>query len=229
MYMRSIVSIACAGITIATLVYSAFALSQSWEKRQAGQALVSSVLASDKLYDATTKLSLERSLTQVGLNLPTALPAELAGLLTQQRAAVDKGFEELQTLVAESPHLDRPDQFAKSLSGYLDSIKALRSRADPALAVEAAARDARLVGSVPSSLMSTVEAIRSLDSELIPVEAVAPSTVINLQSIQRLAWELREFGGRERTILALPPPRKPQSLQKKWAKPVSMPPARKRP
>lgn len=203
MYMRSIVSITCAGITIATIVYSAFALSQSWEKRQAGQALVSSVLASDKLYDATTKLSLERSLTQVGLNLPTAMPAELAGLLTQQRAAVDKGFEELQALVVETPHLDRPDQFAKSLSGYLDSIIALRSSADPALAVEAAARDARLVGSVPSSLMSTVEAIRSLDSELIPIEAVAPSTVINLQSIQRLAWELREFGGRERTILAI--------------------------
>ncbi|HCP64001.1 MAG TPA: hypothetical protein DIU09_05350 [Hyphomonadaceae bacterium] len=203
MSMKTIAMAACAGITLTTIVCSAFALSQSWEKRQAGLALVSSVLVSDKLYDATTKLSLERSLTQVGLNLPSALPAELAGLLTQQRAIVDKGFSELKTLVAETPHLDRPDQFAKSLSGYLETIKNQRTSADPALAVDAAARDANLVRSVPSSIKSTVEAIRSLDSELMPANAVAPSAVINLQTIQRLAWELREFGGRERTILAI--------------------------
>ena len=57
MSMKIIVMAACAGITLTTIVCSAFALSQSVEKRQAGQALMSSVLVSDKLYDATTKLS----------------------------------------------------------------------------------------------------------------------------------------------------------------------------
>lgn len=203
MSMKKIAMATCAGITLTTIVCSAFALSQSWEKRQAGQALVSSVLVSDKLYDATTKLSLERSLTQVGLNLPTAMPAELAGLLSQQRATVDKSFGELKALVGETPHLDKPDQFTKSLTTYLDSIKTLRGSADPALGVDAASRDAALVQTIPASIKANVEAIRSLDSGLLPADAVAPSTVVNLQSIQRLAWELREFGGRERTILAI--------------------------
>lgn len=203
MSMKTIAMATCAGITLTTIVCSAFALSQSWDKRQAGQALVSSVLVSDKLYDATTKLSLERSLTQVGLNLPSALPSELAGLLSQQRTTVDKSFDELKTMVTEAPHLDKTDQFNKSLGGYLDRIKTLRSSADPALGIEAASRDPDLVRTVPSGIKSTVEAIRSLDSDLMPADAVAPSTVINLQAIQRLAWELREFGGRERTILAI--------------------------
>lgn len=203
MSMKTIAMAACAGITLTTIVCSAFALSQSLEKRQAGQALVSSVLVSDKLYDATTKLSLERSLTQVGLNLPTALPADLSGLLSQQRATVDKSFGELSSLVAVTPHLDQSDQFTKSLNDYLDRIKSLRGSADPALTVDANMRDPNLVRTVPANIKATVEAIRSLDSELMPADAVAPSAVINLQAIQRLAWELREFGGRERTILAI--------------------------
>ncbi|MFN7498551.1 MAG: methyl-accepting chemotaxis protein [Hyphomonadaceae bacterium] len=203
MSMKTIAMAACAGITLTTIVCSAFALSQSWEKRQAGQALVSSVLVSDKLYDATTKLSLERSLTQVGLNLPTALPAELAGLLSQQRTTVDKSFGALKTLVGETPHLDKPEQFTESVATYLESIKTLRGSADPALGVDATSRDATLVQTIPARIKANVEAIRSLDSGLLPADAVAPSAVINLQSIQRLAWELREFGGRERTILAI--------------------------
>jgi methyl-accepting chemotaxis protein len=203
MSIKSIVMAACGAITLTTILFSAFALSQSWAKRQAGHALVSSVLVSDKLYDATTKLSLERSLTQLGLSLPAALPSELAGLLTRQRVSVDRGFDELKTLASETPNLHQRDEFAKSLEGYLDTIETLRKRGDPALAVDAAARDANVVSSVPDGLKSTVEAIRLLESELMPADALATSLVVNLQAIQRLAWELREYGGRERTILAI--------------------------
>lgn len=203
MSMKTITMVACAGITLTTVVCSAFALSQSWEKRQAGQALMSSVFVSDRLYDATTKLSLERSLTQVGLNLPSALPSELAGLLSQQRATVDTSFAELKQKVAETPHLDKADQFNTALAKHLGTIASLRASADPALAVPAEGRDPNLVQSIPAGIKANVEAIRSLDSDLMPAEAVAPSAVINLQAIQRLAWEVREFGGRERTILAI--------------------------
>lgn len=180
MSIKTITMVACAGITLTTVVCSAFALSQSWDKRQAGQALMSSVFVSDRLYDATTKLSLERSLTQVGLNLPSALPSELAGLLSQQRATVDTSFAELKQKVAETPHLDKADQFNTSLAKHLGTIATLRASADPALAVPSEGRDPNLVQSIPAGIKANVEAIRSLDSDLMPAEAVAPSAVINL-------------------------------------------------
>ena len=203
MSMKTIAMAACVGITLTTIVCSAFALSQSWEKRQAGQALVSSVLVSDKLYDATTKLSLERSLTQVGLNLPTALPAELAGLLSQQRTTVDKSFGALKTLVGETPHLDKPEQFTESVATYLESIKTLRGSADPALGVDATSRDATLVQTIPASIKANVEAF-VVRLRLLPADAW-PQVLLSPFSRFSVWLGVAQLGGRARTILALPP------------------------
>jgi methyl-accepting chemotaxis protein len=203
MSIKSIAVGCCAAIAFTTVVCSGFAISQAWEKREGGLTLKESVAVGDKLYDATTKLSLERSLTQVGLNLPTAMPPSLAGMLSEQRSKAKTAFDELRTLANASDRLGYRDHFMQSLDTHLGTIDQLRASADPAITVDAASRDAQTVISVPAGIKATVEAIRGLDSDLMPDDAVAPSSVVNLQTIQRLAWEIREFGGRERTYLAI--------------------------
>ncbi|GBF56801.1 methyl-accepting chemotaxis protein 2 [Candidatus Phycosocius bacilliformis] len=203
MSIKLVSMIACGGITLTTIVCSAFALSQTWEKIGATKSLMASVLVTDKLYESTTKLSLERSLTQVGLNLPTVMPAPLQDLLTQQRTQVDKSFGELKDLARGEKDLEKVDAFTASLDGHLGTIRDLRTKADAGLKVDLVSRQPEAVTTIPSSIKATVETIRSLDSEIMPSKAIATSSVINLQAIQRLAWEIREFGGRERTILAI--------------------------
>jgi methyl-accepting chemotaxis protein len=203
MSIKSVAIGSCAAIALTTIVCSGFAIFQSWEKRESGMALMEAVAVSDKLYDATTKLSLERSLTQVGLNLPTAMPSSLADMLAKQRTVANSAFDELKALTATADRLSYTEHFIQNLDEQLGTINTLRSSADPALSVDSVSRGPETVATVPAGIKAAVESIRALDSDLMPDGAAAPSSVINLQAIQRLAWEIREFGGRERTYLAI--------------------------
>jgi methyl-accepting chemotaxis protein len=154
------------------------------------------------LYDATIDLSLERSLTQVGLNLPGPMPTALRDLLTRQRQVADSGFSELATRV-ENAEIAQAESFLKELSGDLGTIRALRSRADPALDVAALARNPADVSQIPASLKASVEQVRSLEAKLLPENAMMSAALLNAEKAQLLAWQVREYGGRERTLLAI--------------------------
>ena len=203
MSIKKIAIAACAAIGVSTVIGSGFNIAAAWEKREGGMGLVQAVDVASELYVATTMLSLERSLTQVGLNLPTAMPDSLRGLLDDQRVAVDAAFAEVKAQLAASDRLGYADGITAELAQSLGRIGELRRTADPLLGVEMTARDPQMMRSIPSDIMATVGNIRQLDSELLPDDVLVPAGVTNLQTIQRLAWEVREFGGRERTIFAI--------------------------
>lgn len=203
MSIKKIAIAACAAIAATTVIGSGFNIAMAWEKREGGLNLIQAVDVASDLYVATTKLSLERSLTQVGLNLPTAMPDSLRGLLDDQRAAVDTAFAELKTKLDQSDRIGYADSITAQLTQSLGQIAELRRTADPLLAVEITARDPQVMRAVPESIMKTVSEIRQLDSALLPDGVLVPAGVTNLQTIQRLAWEVREFGGRERTVFAI--------------------------
>ncbi len=203
MSIKKIAIAACAAIAAATVVGSGYNVLLAWQKREGGQVLIEAADVAAKLYVATVKLSLERSLTQVGLNLPTALPDSLRELLDNQRAAADASFAEVKGALSAAERLGYADTITSNLDRSLERITQLRQTADPLLGVDAGARDPVVVNQVPASIMETVSDIQQLDSELMPDEILVPAGVTNLQTIQRLAWEVREFGGRDRTIFAI--------------------------
>jgi methyl-accepting chemotaxis protein len=203
MTIKKVALWACGALAVTTVVCSSYTIAQAWEKREAGLTLTESAAIGDQLYNATTKLSLERSLTQVGLNLPTAMPPALMGMLKDQRGIADSAFVELETAIKDSNRLGYTDHLAASLGTGLDRIKDLRVQADTGLVLDSASRDPALARDVPSAIKITVEELRALDSDLLPDDTISPAGVLNLQAIQRLAWEIREYGGRERTHLAI--------------------------
>lgn len=203
MTIRTVAMLSCGAIAATTLLASGFAVSAAWAKRDGGLDLRQAVEVSGRLYDATVKLSLERSLTQVGLNLPAPMPADLRSLLDRQRITASTAFDAVREAVAASDRLGHAERFTTELERGLARIDGLRRAADPALAVAAPARDPQLVRTLPEDIKSTVEELRLLEGDLLPDDALVPAGVTNLQAIQRLAWEIREFGGRERTILAI--------------------------
>jgi methyl-accepting chemotaxis protein len=203
MSIKSIGIAACAAIAVTTVVGSGFNLQAAWSKREGGLDLRQAVDMSGKLYDATVKLSLERSLTQVGLNLPTAMPSDLRGLLDTQRGTADAAFTDLKTALSSADRLGYAEHFGTEVDRSLAEIGTLRTQANPQLGLDASARDAAAVRSIPAAIKETVVGLRQLDSDLLPDDVLVPAGVTNQQAIQRLAWEVREYGGRERTILAI--------------------------
>jgi methyl-accepting chemotaxis protein len=175
---------------------------QAWAQREGALELQESVRARSMLAQATIAMSLERSLTQVGLALPDALPSNLRSLLDRQRSTVDAAFDEVNTLVAESDHLYARDAFTGRLSGLLAEIDALRSAADRDLAVPLAERSGEAAG-IPARLKRIIEEIQ-LSGVVISTHSMAAPPVVAFEArIQDLAWEIREFSGRERTHMAI--------------------------
>jgi methyl-accepting chemotaxis protein len=203
MHIKTIALAICGAITVTTVVATSLSLSSALNEHNTAASLLEAVDARVALYDATIDLSLERSLTQVGLNLPESMPASLRDLLTRQRGVADDGFKALFDTLAADRHLPQKDGFTSKLRTHLEDVARLRSEADPALGVGMQARDPALVKRIPSSIKTTVEEIRLLESKLLPSNVLVPGGVLTVENIQRLAWELREYGGRERTLLAI--------------------------
>ncbi|MFN8831050.1 MAG: hypothetical protein ACK50Q_12700 [Labrys sp. (in: a-proteobacteria)] len=202
MRIKTIAIAICGAITLTTVGSAWLSLSGSLAVRDTAKEVLTAAHQRLALYDATINLSLERSLTQVGLNLPGAMPAPLRDLLTKQRTRSDAGFTTLMTEL-EAADTAQKDAFLKEVRTGLEEIQRLRVQSDSGLAVAAADRDPAMVEQIPATLKATVEKLRSLEAKLLPPGAMVPTALLVVEEIQGLAWEVREFGGRERTLFAI--------------------------
>ena len=193
----------CGAIALTTAISAAMTISYALDERETGLALLDAVNTRVALYDATIDLSLERSLTQVGLNLPGVMPAPLRDLLNKQRATADSAFEEVVQVAEASRIAETKAEFVTELQADLQKVARLRTQADPALGVEGASRDVALVNRIPTEIKAVVESIRTLEADLLPADTLMPGGLVNIESIQKLSWEIREYGGRERTLFAI--------------------------
>ncbi len=150
------------------------------------------------------ELSLERSVVQVTSRLPTAIAPQYRALLDEQRAKVDKAFNQaLFDLSQEAYDLREVDSFKQNLQNDIDVLAQWRRRADIELAKPQAERNAEFVAQWPLVIPALIQRLELKRSWLEKQTDNASVAVTKYLNISYLAWRVREHGGRERTEFAI--------------------------
>ncbi|MGB0370446.1 MAG: methyl-accepting chemotaxis protein [Opitutales bacterium] len=163
----------------------------------------SSIQATSILSKAIIELSLERSVMQVALNLDEPINSTFESLLSQQRRISDEGFDEVEGIVRRDDSFDSADSFLEKLNDLRDRIGSIREAADRNIHSKLESRAADAVRSLPVDMKDSIAEMASLPLKLTPLNSSIPAEINALKIVQQSAWEIREYGGRERTYLAI--------------------------
>lgn len=152
---------------------------------------------------ATIELSLERSLTQVALNLDDPIGGDLKSMLDGQRDLSNRLFSEARQTLLDSGRIASSDDLVSRLDSYLQTMAALRLEADTELSVPLTARAPQQVKTLPEEIKSTVLDLDGLSTTLRSYIQEMPHRIAATDKIIQQSWIIREFGGRERTLFAI--------------------------
>lgn len=176
---------------------------REWRQLNALTAAGQAVEAVTQMSQATIELSLERSLTQVALNLDGALSPEISGMIDGQRTLSDQLFATARETVLASDKIEARDQLVSRLDASLSAIRNLRNQADAQMRVPLGDRDDAQVHAIPTSIKETVLELDDLSTSLRSLMTGAPEHILATDRVIQQSWIIREFGGRERTLFAI--------------------------
>jgi len=188
-------------VGLAVLVAAGFVIGQEMRRLSSATQTGNAVTALSYLNKATIEISLERSLSQVGLALPGPFPVRFQDALAEQRRRSEALFAELDAHLA-SVALPREGELVEALGQYRQALAAIRARVDPDLRVAA---DERAAGGsdVIERMKATIAAINDLGDLVRPPTDSTPAAIAANDLLMQRAWIIREFGGRERTYFAI--------------------------
>lgn len=161
------------------------------------------IQAASILNRAIIELSLERSVMQVNLSLDAPIEANMRALINEQRTKSDQAFEETIKMVSTVESFTRADTFLANIKRLRDQVSQIRDTADKNLSAPFTERNKSEIVSLPPEMKGAISALNRLPYLLVNETAKIPSVVTALNSIQYNAWAVREYGGRERTYLAI--------------------------
>ncbi|MCX7998895.1 MAG: methyl-accepting chemotaxis protein, partial [Leptospiraceae bacterium] len=148
----------------------------------------------------TIELSLERSVSQVALNIPTPIPLNLQTLLKNQRALGTPKIEEvIQSLADSGSNYKAIDR----LKAALIELNHLRSLVDRNITIPFEQRDKNFINNFSTLFPEVIEEIQTVRNVLNDGDFQVSNKLKVLESIANYAWEVREFAGRERTYFAI--------------------------
>ena len=189
-------------LSIGGLVFASLALINAWEDREEALAQMRTSAALATLSQATINLSLERSVSQLSLETPSPISAGNRALIDEQRRKSDESFALLQGELSAVTTSDRIDAFSQNIRAIHDRLRPIRQSLDAELAKPLSARSKEAVLALPFDLKSAVVEFQAERHLLRGTELMLPTEVAILETIRDQAWQIREFGGRERTYLA---------------------------
>lgn len=152
---------------------------------------------------ATVAMSLERSVVQVALAAPSPIPPAFREIVTDRRKAADAGLSEAIRQIEQRPILSTSQDYVDQTRSGLKRVDALRKEIDALLALPKSQRNAERAYALPFELKKEVVNLKNATDLLRNRIGVAATLAGSLQSVQARAWEVREFGGRARTYLAI--------------------------
>ncbi|SFL07094.1 methyl-accepting chemotaxis protein [Falsiroseomonas stagni] len=151
---------------------------------------------------ALVEMSLERSLVQVALQLPDPVAPSFRGMIDRQRSLAGAGFasamDGLRT-VGTPEAASLVDATAIRLQG----LEALRRAADAELLRPLANRDPGVLDRWAAGVPRLIAEIENRRGTARGVAEMVPAGVALREEVQHLAWSVREYGGRDRTYLAV--------------------------
>lgn len=172
-----------------------------WQRIGEAQSVSTASHALAKLSDASIRLSAERSFTQLTLALDAPVTPEFRKRIEAQRNLVDADFAGATDFLATASS----GAFAHVNSRIVDQLaelSKLRSEADRLLLLQKVERPLERISGIPDALKSLVTEIHAIRLRLRGSNSNIMATVGLLEQAQDRALKLREFAGRDRTLLA---------------------------
>jgi methyl-accepting chemotaxis protein len=153
--------------------------------------------------NGTVALSLEPSVVQVALSVDGIPDQRFLDIIDAQRDMSDTSFEQANGKLASLPNLTTFNEFDDLARNIQDEVARLRAEVNLLLSKPKTERNPERRSQLPSELKFQIERLKTL-TELMSIEnSVTSTTSKALSSLQNLAWEIREFGGRARTYYAI--------------------------
>jgi methyl-accepting chemotaxis protein len=190
-------------LSVGGLVFAGMALTGAWKDREEALAQMRTSAALATLSRATISLSLERSVSQVSLEMPEAINAGNRAMIDDQRRKSETSFNLLRDELAAVTTSDRLAAFSQNIRAIHDRLQPIRQGFDAELGKPKSARSAEAVFALPFNLKSAVVEFQAERHLLRGTKLTLPTEVAILEMIRDQAWQIREFGGRERTYLAI--------------------------
>lgn len=178
-------------------------IGKEWQSVSGLEAAAQRVHSVGQLSTATIELSLERSLSQVALELDGAIDPAIRSMLEEQRRTSNALFATARETLLAANRIDEREALAARLDGYLVRIDRLRGDVDRLVTVPMAERDAVLVKDLPMDIKAVVSSLNDLLSTVRGGIRDVPPLVRDLDGAVDRAWAIREYGGRERTFFAI--------------------------
>jgi methyl-accepting chemotaxis protein len=176
---------------------------REWRQLNTLSTASQAVQAVAQMSRAIIEFSLERSLTQVALNLDGPIAPEISQMLEGQRALSDELFARARQTILGNPSIALQDQLVGRLDASLSAIGALRVTADTQMRLPLQQRTASQVVDIPERIKATVLELDDISTGLRGLMIGAPQAILATDRIIQQAWVIREFGGRERTLFAI--------------------------
>ncbi len=154
--------------------------------------------------NGTVALSLERSVTQIALDIDESVPQAFRDIIDEQRQMSDAFLDEtLRTLSQEFMDLNGAPSFAVDAPRLRQEIEDLRQEVDGMLATTKQQRNATRAGAIPDELKSRISRLQGLADRLRINSSAKSDDSESIEALQQLSWVIREYGGRARTYFAM--------------------------
>ncbi len=194
---------ATAVLALAGIGFAGNSLRGALVDRQDAQALeaASTVLAG--LSRATIELSLERSASQLAIEVPNRIDPAVRRLIDEQRRKADTGLDQVVAQAASLTTTTKAEEFRRGVGALREKLIPLRAAFDRLTALPLAERPAAQVESLPRDLKAIVVEFQSQRNLLRGPGLNLPTEIGIIETIRDQAWQIREYGGRERTYLII--------------------------
>jgi methyl-accepting chemotaxis protein len=171
-----------------------------WKNYRATQDAAEVNAAADALLVAIERLTLERGLTNTGLNgePPIAGPAHDA--IKARRQEMQKAFGTAWPVLSQLGYL-KDDGLAKKAEDAVKAVDALRQKADQMIARPKGERDGAVAKEWYPTITRGIEAMSQVWEAATQRLAMLDPTISSLNDIKGLTAAMREFTGRERALL----------------------------
>lgn len=148
-------------------------------------------------------LSQERSLSQVMLTIEDEIPAEFTTMRDGQRIIAQMDFDHIRKEIANVPEFASKQTFITEMEAELKSIDDLRVAIGQQMGIPFDKRDHGKSGILIAAFKSKISDMKSTADFLVSQNQQTSTAAILLAKLQENAWEMREFGGRARSIYAI--------------------------
>jgi methyl-accepting chemotaxis protein len=148
-------------------------------------------------------LSQERSLSQVMLTIEGDVPPEFIKMRDGQRIIATMDFDHIRKQVGNISPFDTKDIFVTEMENELKKIDDLRLALAKQMGIPFDRRDHGVSATLIADFKKTISDMKSTADYLVSPNKQTSTDAILLAKLQENAWEMREFGGRARSIYAI--------------------------